>query len=146
MFHWALFCYLEKFVKELQIVTGEWVEIASTQMVIYFLYSKIRNLKVSSKRPFGQPSFVLWLRNTEFLKLYPNCNSIFDHEIQNLYYSNDNSFFWLETTKIQLNSFFSKLLIVWKKQRKLSAYLSQNIFEKYEKRNHLFCSSLVFLF
>ena len=69
--------------------------------------AKYKILKIIPKRPF-----LLWLLNTKLLKMYPNNHSFHDHKMQNLkLYSNGHLIFWLQTTKIELNSFFSEL---WK--------------------------------
>ena len=110
-----------------------------------FFYSEIR-IRIVPKR-----SFVLWLRNTKFLKLFrnfnllfenklrnlklhPNCHLFFDHKILNLkLYSNGLSFSDYKQRKWTLNLFLTEFLITQKIPAKLFAILSENFFENRRK-------------
>ena len=97
-----------------------------------FSYSEIQNFTVAPKRLFiffyteiqnfengysfhERRFFDYQKRNFQ----YPNSHSFFGHEIQTLKLpSNGYSFFfWQQLTKIERNSFFNELLIIWKNKQ-----------------------------
>ena len=65
-----------------------------------------------------------WLRNTKF----------------EVVLTRDHLLIWTQTKKIDLNSFFDELLTIWKKQKKLLSYFSENVFENAKMNSFiLFC-------
>ena len=77
--------------KVLQNTFEEFLDIFTAKYEIFQLYpnghsffftAKYKILKTVPKRPFFPRPF-FWLRNTKFLKSYPNGHSIFDQEMRN---------------------------------------------------------------
>lgn len=96
---------------------------------VFRLLAKYENFKI-----FPKDHLLLQGKLINF-KLRPTVNLFFDHEIQNLnLYLDSHSFFdYIRGNWNLINSLFSEFLI-WIKQTKLLAHLSQKRLSKYKKQ------------